>query len=165
MTMNKQNQGVYFEIGYSAAISDMSARKTLISNAIQLVRATKQKNIIITSQAARAMLLRGPYDVANLGRLFGFSAAASKAAVSSNITAVLVHGTVRKTAKGAVGVVYTDSLGPDQAWMLEDDDSEEEDDDGGGGSGDGGGSKDVAMRDGGGAAAGGGAGGGKTGGR
>jgi hypothetical protein len=46
------------------------------------VRATKQKNIIITSQAARAMHCRGPYDVANLGRLFGFSAAAAKHAIS-----------------------------------------------------------------------------------
>jgi len=132
----------------------MSARKTLISNAIQLVRATKQKNIIITSQAARAMQLRGPYDVANLGRLFGFSAAASKQAISSNIAAALVHGSVRRTAKGAVAVVMSASLGPEQAWMLEDDDSEEdsrdEDDDGSVGGGE---RKDVAMHDGGGGSA------------
>ena len=52
------------------------------------------------TQAERAMLARGPYDVANLGRLFGLSAGAAKQALGSNCRAAVVHGKTRRTVKG-----------------------------------------------------------------
>lgn len=45
---------------------DSASRRQLISNAQSLVRVTRGKNIIITSEAQRAMELRGPYDIVNL---------------------------------------------------------------------------------------------------
>ncbi|KAG0327467.1 hypothetical protein BGZ99_007551 [Dissophora globulifera] len=45
---------------------DASARRNLISNAQSLIRVTRGKNIILSSQAMRAMELRGPYDIVNL---------------------------------------------------------------------------------------------------
>lgn len=38
----------------------------MISNSMNLVRATKGRNIILTSEARRVLDLRGPYDVMNL---------------------------------------------------------------------------------------------------
>ncbi|XP_029465711.1 ribonuclease P protein subunit p30 isoform X3 [Rhinatrema bivittatum] len=61
-------------------------------------------NVIISSSAERPLELRGPYDVATLGLLFGLSEADAKAAVSSNCRAALLHGATRKTA---FGVVFT----------------------------------------------------------
>ena len=45
---------------------DQNARRHLITNAAALVRITKGKNIILSSDAKNAMELRGPYDVINL---------------------------------------------------------------------------------------------------
>ena len=45
---------------------DSGSRRQLISNAQNLVRITHGRNIIITSEAQRAMELRGPYDIINL---------------------------------------------------------------------------------------------------
>jgi ribonuclease P/MRP protein subunit RPP1 len=53
-------RGVYFEIGYSGAIVDATARRNLISNAIQLVRASRGRHVVISSKAERAILARGP---------------------------------------------------------------------------------------------------------
>uniref|UniRef100_A0A4W5QLM6 Ribonuclease P/MRP 30 subunit n=1 Tax=Hucho hucho TaxID=62062 RepID=A0A4W5QLM6_9TELE len=46
--------------------------------------------------------LRGPYDIANLGLLFGLSEEEGKAAISTNCRAVHLHGEMRKTALGIV---------------------------------------------------------------
>ncbi|KAM9232643.1 ribonuclease P protein subunit p30 isoform 3-T3 [Leptosomus discolor] len=61
-------------------------------------------NIVISSAAERPLELRGPYDVANLGLLFGLSESEAKAAVSTNCRATMLHG---ETRKSACGVVYT----------------------------------------------------------
>lgn len=46
--------------------ADASNRRNLITNALNLVRVTKGKNIILSSAARRAIELRGPHDVINL---------------------------------------------------------------------------------------------------
>ncbi|XP_058399501.1 ribonuclease P protein subunit p30 isoform X3 [Diceros bicornis minor] len=62
-------------------------------------------NVIISSAAERPLEIRGPYDVANLGLLFGLSESDAKAAVSTNCRAALLHGETRKTAFGIISTV------------------------------------------------------------
>ncbi|XP_006831508.1 PREDICTED: ribonuclease P protein subunit p30 [Chrysochloris asiatica] len=62
-------------------------------------------NVIISSAAEGPLEIRGPYDVANLGLLFGLSESDAKAAVSSTCRAALLHGETRKTAFGIVSTV------------------------------------------------------------
>lgn len=45
---------------------DNNERRHLMSNALHLIRTTKGRNLIITSEARKAMEIRGPYDVVNL---------------------------------------------------------------------------------------------------
>nr|XP_033797395.1 ribonuclease P protein subunit p30 isoform X3 [Geotrypetes seraphini] len=97
-------RGVFFELVYTPAIKDSTMRRYTISNALSLMQICKGKNVIISSSAERPLELRGPYDVAALGLLFGLSEADAKAAVSSNCRAALLHGETRKTA---FGIVYT----------------------------------------------------------
>ncbi|XP_067408922.1 ribonuclease P protein subunit p30 isoform X1 [Emydura macquarii macquarii] len=97
-------RGIYFELLYTPAIKDSTMRRYTISNALSLMQISKGKNTVISSAAERPLELRGPYDVANLGLLFGLSESDAKAAVSTNCRAVLLHGETRKTA---FGVVYT----------------------------------------------------------
>jgi len=95
-------RGIHFEITYSTALKDTSNRSHLISNAMTLVRATKGKNIIISSEAKVALDIRGPYDIMNLGTLFGMPFDISKRTVSSRCDSALVHGETRKTHKGVL---------------------------------------------------------------
>ncbi|XP_014034368.1 ribonuclease P protein subunit p30 isoform X2 [Salmo salar] len=65
-------------------------------------------NLIVTSGAERPLELRGPYDIANLGLLFGLSEEDGKAAISTNCRAVHLHGETRKTALGIVHTMKKD---------------------------------------------------------
>ncbi|NXK53957.1 RPP30 protein, partial [Chauna torquata] len=97
------DRGIYFELLYTPAIKDSTMRRYTISNAISLMQICKGK--VGESKLINSPLeLRGPYDVANLGLLFGLSESEAKAAVSTNCRATILHG---ETRKSACGVVYT----------------------------------------------------------
>uniref|UniRef100_A0A3Q2LLU6 Ribonuclease P/MRP subunit p30 n=1 Tax=Equus caballus TaxID=9796 RepID=A0A3Q2LLU6_HORSE len=99
------DRGVSFELVYSPAIKDSTMRRYTISNALNLMQICKGKNVIISSAAERPLEIRGPYDVANLGLLFGLSESDAKAAVSTNCRAAILHGETRKTAFGIIATV------------------------------------------------------------
>ncbi|XP_049501362.1 ribonuclease P protein subunit p30 isoform X2 [Panthera onca] len=86
------DRGVGFELVYSPAIKDSTMRRYTISNALNLMQICKGKNVILSSAAERPLEIRGPYDVANLGLLFGLSESDARAAVSTNCRAALLHG-------------------------------------------------------------------------
>ncbi|EPY82010.1 Ribonuclease P protein subunit p30 isoform 2-like protein [Camelus ferus] len=89
------DRGLGFELVYSPAIKDSTMRRYTIANALNLMQVCKGKPLEI----------RGPYDVANLGLLFGLSESDAKAAVSTNCRAALLHGETRKTAFGIISTV------------------------------------------------------------
>uniref|UniRef100_A0A8C8DHM3 Ribonuclease P protein subunit p30 n=1 Tax=Oryzias sinensis TaxID=183150 RepID=A0A8C8DHM3_9TELE len=96
------DRGVVFEVSYSAAIRDSTMRRYTIANAASLTDSCKGKNVILSSAAEKALELRGPYDITNLGLLFGLSDGDAKEAVSSTCRAALLHAETRKTASGIV---------------------------------------------------------------
>lgn len=97
-------RGLFFELVYTPAIKDSTMRRYTISNALGLMQVCKGKNVIIASSAEKPLDLRGPYDVATLGLLFGLSDGEAKAAVSTHCRSALLHGETRQTA---FGIVYT----------------------------------------------------------
>lgn len=106
------NHGIFFEVNYSPAIRDASVRRSTISFAKMLIEQCRGKNLILSSAAENALELRGAYDVANLGVLFGLNGAQAKDAVSSNIRSLLLHAEARRLGKGLVSVVRSvDKLG------------------------------------------------------
>nr|XP_043610506.1 protein GAMETOPHYTE DEFECTIVE 1 isoform X2 [Erigeron canadensis] len=82
-------RGVYFEITYSGLIMDTQLRRQMISNTKLLVDWTRGKNVIFSSAAPSVTELRGPYDVANLACLLGFSMERAKASVSKACRSLL----------------------------------------------------------------------------
>ncbi|XP_071319037.1 ribonuclease P protein subunit p30 isoform X1 [Trachinotus anak] len=98
------DRGLVFEVSYSAAIRDSTMRRYTIANAISLMESCKGKSVILSSAAEKALEIRGPYDVTNLGLLFGLSDGDAKEAVSSTCRSVLLHAETRKTASG---IIYT----------------------------------------------------------
>jgi ribonuclease P/MRP protein subunit RPP1 len=105
-------RGVYFEICYSPMIKDASCRRNLISNSMSLLRACKRSNVFMSSAASRAFDMRGPYDVMNLGCLFGLHPSSARAVVGHNPAAVLACGFAnRKTFRGAASMEF-DAVAP-----------------------------------------------------
>ncbi|XP_069756694.1 ribonuclease P protein subunit p30 [Narcine bancroftii] len=97
-------RGIYFELTYFPAVNDLTLRRYTISNGISLIQVCKGKNVIVSSATEQTLGLRGPYDIANFGLLFGLCEEDAKAAISTNCRAALLHGETRKTA---LGVIYT----------------------------------------------------------
>jgi hypothetical protein len=85
------DKGIYFEVNISGLLKDPLARRHLISNVGQLVRATRGKNIIFSSGATSPLMLRAPYDLMNLGSIFGMEAALAKQALDDNPRSVAFH--------------------------------------------------------------------------
>mmetsp|Transcript_28527 Transcript_28527/g.90917 ORF Transcript_28527/g.90917 Transcript_28527/m.90917 type:complete len:131 (-) Transcript_28527:98-490(-) len=81
-----------------------SHKRYIFSNARALSTATRGRGVIISSGARSPMELRGPYDVLNLGTLFGLTSKAAKDAITSSCRAVLEHGAARRTYKGIVSM-------------------------------------------------------------
>lgn len=112
-------RGIHFEILYSPMIMDSTARRHTISTALDLVNLTKGKNLIISSGAEKPIDLRGPYDVINLGLLFGLNEAVARRAVMDNCRAALLHARARtSTAKGVVSVAKVSEMKMDEEWKL-----------------------------------------------
>ncbi|KAH0521314.1 Ribonuclease P protein subunit p30, partial [Microtus ochrogaster] len=99
------DRGLGFELVYGPAIRDATMRRYTISNALSLMQICRGKNVILSSAAEKPLEIRGPYDVANLGLLFGLSESEAKAAVSTNCRAAFLHGETRKTAFGIISTV------------------------------------------------------------
>lgn len=109
-------KGIHFEIQYGPALRDSSIKRYLISNSQLLAGFSKSRNIIISSGAERAIELRGPHDVANLGLLFGLNEAQAKNSVSRSCRSVLLHAEERRALKAAVALSMGD-LQDDQKWV------------------------------------------------
>ena len=103
-------RGVKFEICYGPGIlnSDGGAsRRNLISNATQLIRATRGRGIVISSEAKRALACRGPADVVNLAVLWGLGQERGMEAVGKEARSVVVQAEMkRRSFRGVIDVVY-----------------------------------------------------------
>ncbi|KAI9866671.1 MAG: hypothetical protein M1813_001223 [Trichoglossum hirsutum] len=101
-------RGVRFEICYAPSIvySDAVARRNLISNATQLIRATRGRGIVISSEAKNALGLRAPFDVINLGTVWGLAQDKGREAIDREARAVAVVAEMkRRSYKGVIAIV------------------------------------------------------------
>ncbi|KAK9807879.1 hypothetical protein WJX72_011994 [[Myrmecia] bisecta] len=114
------SRGIHFEICYSTALRDDSARRNLFSHVAGLVRATRGQGIVVSSGARAAFDLRGPYDVLNLATLFGLHEGHAKAALTSRCQAVVEHARLRKAYKGAIRIdrVPLAAAGSEPGYMM-----------------------------------------------
>lgn len=107
---NALQRGVKFEICYGSGIlnSDGGAsRRNLISNATQLIRATRGRGIVISSEAKRALACRGPADIVNLAVLWGLGQERGMEAVGNEARSVVVQAEMkRRSFRGVIDVVY-----------------------------------------------------------
>ncbi|SMQ50797.1 unnamed protein product [Zymoseptoria tritici ST99CH_1A5] len=101
--------GKKFEICYGQGLSgDAQARRSVISNATQLIRASRGRGLIISSESrVGAAGLRGPWDVVNLAAVWGLGQERGVEAVGKECRSAVVTGKLKRSGyRGAVDVVY-----------------------------------------------------------
>eukprot|EP00891_Asterochloris_glomerata_P008566 jgi/Astpho2/8566/Aster-05600 len=84
-------RGIHFEVLVAPTLRDESGRRFAFANAAALTRGTRGKGVILSSGARQAFELRGPYDVANLGTLFGLTQINAKASHLQSTWCVKAH--------------------------------------------------------------------------
>ena len=75
-------RGISFEIKYTPAIRDQNQRRHTIINALELIRVSRGRNVVMSSCAEGTIELREPYDIVNLGLFFGLKQDQAKAIIS-----------------------------------------------------------------------------------
>ncbi|KAI1618305.1 ribonuclease P subunit Rpp30 [Exophiala viscosa] len=100
-------RGVRFEVCYAPGIQhDSNARRNLISGAAQLIRATRGRGIILSSEARNALGVRGPHDVINLAQVWGLGQERGKEALCEEAGKVVRFAGIKRTSfRGVVDVI------------------------------------------------------------
>ncbi|KOB74003.1 Ribonuclease P [Operophtera brumata] len=108
-------RGIFFELTYSPAIRDSTARKNIITTAHNYYAVGKSKNIVITSGAESYMHLRGVHDVISIGFLFGLNSNESMESIRSNARTLILKAEGRRHGKHHM-VIQTVDVNKDQTF-------------------------------------------------
>jgi ribonuclease P/MRP protein subunit RPP1 len=114
-------RGVRFEICYSPGIVGGSdARRNLITGATSLIRATRGRGIIVSSEAKNVLGCRGPWDVINLAQIWGLNQERGKEAVCEEAGKVTRLAKMkRESFRGVVHVIDGNGLGGNTPALKE----------------------------------------------
>ena len=114
--------GKRFEISYAQGVmGDGSMRRNLISNATQLIRASRGRGLIISSEAKTAVACRGPWDAINLTTIWGLGQERGYEAMSKECRSVVVAAKLKRTSyRGVIDVVYGGEKPPQPAKSEKD---------------------------------------------
>ncbi|KAI1209672.1 PHP domain-like protein [Annulohypoxylon truncatum] len=103
------NRGLRFEICYGRALgdgADARARANFIGNVAQLVRATRGRGLVVSSEAVDVLGLRAPADVVNLLAVWGLPAERGMEALGVNPRGVVVNEGIKRSGfRGVVDIV------------------------------------------------------------
>ncbi|KAH0848346.1 hypothetical protein AYO21_04372 [Fonsecaea monophora] len=102
-------RGIRFEICYSPSIQSAGnneARRNLISGATALIRATRGKGIILSSEAKNVLGVRGPHDVVNLAMIWGLGQERGKEALCEEAAKIVRLAGIKRTSfRGVIDIV------------------------------------------------------------
>ncbi|KAL4883773.1 RNase P subunit p30-domain-containing protein [Aspergillus karnatakaensis] len=102
------SRGIRLEICYGPGItgSGLEARRNLVGNAMALIRATRGRGIIVSSEAKKALGVRAPFDVINLACVWGLSQELGKEAICAESRKVTALAQLKRTSwRGIIDVV------------------------------------------------------------
>jgi ribonuclease P/MRP protein subunit RPP1 len=101
-------RGVAIELCYGPGIlGTPEQRRNLIQNVANLVRVTRGRGLVISSEARDVLACRGPADVVNLGVVWGLGQERGTEAVTTAARKVVVNAAFKRSSyRGVVDVVY-----------------------------------------------------------
>ncbi|CAI6282900.1 unnamed protein product [Periconia digitata] len=102
------SRGIKIELCYCQAIlGDAIAKKNLISNATQLIRVTRGRGLIISSEAKNLLAARAPSDIINLASVWGLGTERGKEALTTQPRSAVEHSRLkRQSFRGIVDIIY-----------------------------------------------------------
>ncbi|KAI0151540.1 RNase P subunit p30-domain-containing protein [Xylariaceae sp. FL1272] len=87
---------------------DARARANFIGNVTTLIRCTRGRGIVLSSEARSALALRGPADVVNLLNVWGLSTDRANEALTATPRSVVANEAMRRTGfRGVVDIMST----------------------------------------------------------
>ena len=107
--MQAVERGILVELCYAPAVlaNDKVVRQNVIGNATQLIRATKGRGLVLSSEAKKATGCRGPEDVINLAAVWGLGPEKGKDALAKLPRQVCgIAAIKRRSFRGVIDVVY-----------------------------------------------------------
>ena len=105
--MTAINRGIRIEICYGQATGEESnARRNFISNTLAIVRATKGRGLVISSEAKSVLGVRAPADVLNLLGVWGLARERGLESMGVNPRGVVINeGLKRSSWRGVIDVI------------------------------------------------------------
>ncbi|CAO2656822.1 Nn.00g056250.m01.CDS01 [Neocucurbitaria sp. VM-36] len=103
------SRGIKIELCYSQGIlsNDPMAKRNLIMNATQLIRVTRGRGLIFSSEAKSVLGIRAPSDVINLASVWGLGTEKGKDGLTREPRSVVEFARLkRQSFKGIVDIVY-----------------------------------------------------------
>ncbi|KAL2831827.1 RNase P subunit p30-domain-containing protein [Aspergillus cavernicola] len=116
-------RGIRFEICYGPGVtgSGLEARRNLIGNAMALIRATRGRGIIVSSEARKALGVRAPFDVINLACVWGLSQELGKEAICAESRKVTALARLKRTSwRGVIDIIDGGQLSTPKRNAAED---------------------------------------------
>ncbi|KAG4432090.1 hypothetical protein IFR05_012419 [Cadophora sp. M221] len=105
--MTAINRGIRIEICYGQATGEESnARRNFISNTLAIIRATKGRGLVISSEAKSVLGVRAPADVLNLLRVWGLAKERGLESMGVNPRGVVINeGLKRSSFRGVIDII------------------------------------------------------------
>jgi ribonuclease P/MRP protein subunit RPP1 len=105
--MTAINRGVMIEICYAQAmVEDSAARRNFISNCLAILRVTKGRGLVLSSEAKGVLGVRAPADVVNLMAVWGLARNRAEESLSVVPRGVVVNERLKRTSfRGIVDVI------------------------------------------------------------
>jgi ribonuclease P/MRP protein subunit RPP1 len=105
--MTAVNRGIRFEICYAqATMEDAGARRNFISNCLGILRATKGRGLVVSSEAKSVLGVRAPADVINLMAVWGLGREKGMESLTVNPRGVVVNDRIKRTSfRGVIDVI------------------------------------------------------------
>lgn len=117
-------RGAVFEVCYGQLVSpsaDQRARAVFVANVLELVRATRGRGIVLSSEARAAGQMRAPADVVNLFAVWGLGPEKGLEGLGVNPRAVVVNEGLRKRGfRGVVDIIDAEGKVPARGGEVED---------------------------------------------
>jgi RNase P/RNase MRP subunit p30 len=104
------DRGITFELIYNNALRDPFERRNLLAfgRALALNIFKRGQSIVLSSNATNSLQIRSPYDMMEIGQLFGFNEEISKKMINENPMNVLARSfSRRETVQGTVWLETT----------------------------------------------------------
>lgn len=97
-------KGKYFEISYNA-LFDSTKKRTCLTNCINIIKATKGKNLIVTSDVSSQIFHRSAIDLCSLLVTLGMSRDKALMCIRDTPDKCVKSARNRKTFKGIIEIV------------------------------------------------------------